>query len=97
MTRARGIAADAYVAENGIEHSGGIIEAAFEAGANWASVSIRDYIATAALQGIGTWTPLEPKAPYHHQPDLKGNDALKARAEWSYRQADAMLKARGIS
>ncbi|TDX72628.1 hypothetical protein EDE05_12849 [Neorhizobium sp. R1-B] len=30
-------AADAYVAEQGIEHSGGIIEAAFEAGALWAS------------------------------------------------------------
>jgi hypothetical protein len=29
-------AADAYVAENGIEHSGGIIEVAFEAGARWA-------------------------------------------------------------
>ena len=30
-----GSAADAYVAEKGIEHSGGIIEAAFEAGARW--------------------------------------------------------------
>jgi hypothetical protein len=29
-------AADAYVAEQGIEHSGGIIEQAFEAGARWA-------------------------------------------------------------
>ncbi|MGR9056101.1 hypothetical protein ACU8NH_09345 [Rhizobium leguminosarum] len=29
-------AADAYVSETGIEHSGGIIEAAFEAGAGWA-------------------------------------------------------------
>lgn len=29
-------AADAYVAKQGIEHSGGIIESAFEAGARWA-------------------------------------------------------------
>lgn len=28
-------AADAYVTEQGIEHSGGIVEAAFEAGAAW--------------------------------------------------------------
>lgn len=32
-------AADAYVAEKGIEHSGGIIEASFEAGARWANES----------------------------------------------------------
>lgn len=30
-------AADAYVAEKGIEHSGGIVEAAFEAGARWSA------------------------------------------------------------
>lgn len=30
------VAAEAYVAEQGIEHSGGIIEQAFEAGAAWA-------------------------------------------------------------
>jgi hypothetical protein len=29
-------AADAYVAEHGVEHSGGIIERAFEAGVLWA-------------------------------------------------------------
>ncbi|UYE95899.1 hypothetical protein KNLIENLN_00087 [Sinorhizobium phage NV1.1.1] len=31
------LAADAYVAEKGIEHSGGIVENAFEAGARWAA------------------------------------------------------------
>ena len=30
-------AAERYVSEGGFEHSGGIIEAAFEAGAQWAS------------------------------------------------------------
>lgn len=30
-------AANAYVAENGFEHSGGVIEIAFEAGARWAT------------------------------------------------------------
>ena len=34
--KAVALAADAYVAESGIEHSGGIIESAFEAGARWA-------------------------------------------------------------
>lgn len=32
------LAADTYVAEKGFEHSGGIIEAAFEAGALWAKL-----------------------------------------------------------
>ncbi len=43
-------AADAYVAEQGIEHSGGLIERAFEAGATWALPQISD-------EAIGTiWT-----------------------------------------
>lgn len=35
-------AADAYVAEQGIEHSGGLIERAFQAGATWALPHISD-------------------------------------------------------
>lgn len=35
-------AADAYVAETGIEYSGGIIETAFEAGARWALHTLKE-------------------------------------------------------
>lgn len=58
-------------------------------------MTLRDYFAAQALIGIGTWMPVETKAPYHHQPDLKSDEVLNARAEWAYRQADAMLRAGG--
>ena len=57
-------------------------------------MDLRDYIAVAALQSMGTWMPIEGKAPYYHTPDLKSDEAMNARARWAYRQADAMLKAR---
>jgi hypothetical protein len=53
-------------------------------------MTLRDYFAATVLAGIGTWTPVEP----YFTPDLKSKEALKARAEWAYRQADSMLKAR---
>lgn len=62
-----------------------------------AGMSLRDFFAGQALVSIGAWTPLAPKAPYYHAPDLKSAAALKARAEWSYAQADAMLKARSAN
>ena len=51
-------------------------------------MSLRDYFATAALTGIGTWMPTTSHA------DLTLDWALQLRAEWAYRQADAMLAAR---
>lgn len=50
-------------------------------------MSLRDYIAVAALQGFGTWM-------LGGFGTLSGGDALKARAALAYRQADAMLEAR---
>jgi hypothetical protein len=50
-------------------------------------LDIRDHFALGALDGIGTWMP-------NGFANLNSNDAMKARAEWAYRQADAMLKAR---
>lgn len=62
----------------------------------WATgMTLRDYFAAQVLVGLGTWMPLESKAPYHHHPDLKSDEAITARAEWAYRQADAMIRARG--
>lgn len=48
-------------------------------------MSLRDWFAGKAMQGIGTWMP--PTG------DSRLNSAatLKARAEWAFRQADAML------
>lgn len=46
-----------------------------------------DAAAFAALQGIGTWMP-------SGFANLRSDEALSARAEWAYRQANAMLKAR---
>lgn len=57
---------------------------------------LRDMFAAQALLGLGTWIPLESKAPYYHQPDLKSDEAITARAVWAYRQADAMLRAREV-
>lgn len=42
-------ASDAYVAEHGIEHSGGIIEQAFEAGARWAALTEAQVYAEAGV------------------------------------------------
>lgn len=53
---------------------------------------MRDEMAMAALQGIGTWMPIPMEDS--HLVDLKSSYALKARAEWAYCQADAMFEAR---
>ena len=52
-------------------------------------MNLRDYFAAQALAGVGTWIPSD--AGGH----LGMSHALKARAEWAYRQADALLAARG--
>ena len=53
---------------------------------------LRDEMAMAALVSIGTWAP-EPTAGRPHQ-DLTWGNAMADRAEWAYRQADAMMEAR---
>ena len=54
-------------------------------------MSLRDAFAKAAMQGMGTWTPpsTSETSVWLWQPD-----AMKARAEWAYAQADAMLDGR---
>lgn len=47
-------------------------------------MSLRDWFAGQALNGMGTWSPN----------GMPGNH--KARADWAYEQADAMLKAREV-
>lgn len=51
--------------------------------------ALRDQFAMAALTGMGTWMPYSSRAL-----DLTSADAMKARAEWAYLQADAMLRER---
>lgn len=51
-------------------------------------MSLRDYIATAVLAGVGTWTPLLPTGG---GVSLNSAEAMRARAAWAYAQADAML------
>jgi len=55
-------------------------------------MTLRDYIATHILAGVGTWTPLLPTGG---SVALNNSLGLKARASWAYAQADAMLAARG--
>lgn len=50
-------------------------------------LTLRDYFAGQAMQGMGTWSPLAHS-------DLQTPSALQARAEWAYQQADAMLAER---
>lgn len=52
-------------------------------------MSLRDWFAGQALVSIGTWTPL-PQVE-----NLWSEAAMSARANFAYRQADAMLAARG--
>jgi hypothetical protein len=47
---------------------------------------MRDYFAGQALISMGGWTP-------QFISSLDADEALKARAEWAYRQADAMIAA----
>lgn len=54
-------------------------------------MTLRDWFAGQALAGIGTWTP----GSYYV--DLCEGSTKLARARWAYEQADAMLKARGLS
>ena len=53
---------------------------------------LRDEFAMTTLHCIGTWTPTTDQ--YSPEADLKTRQAMKARAEWAYRQADAMMEAR---
>lgn len=48
-------------------------------------MSLRDWFAGQALQGIGVWSPVGPMLN-----DLR---AIESRAEWAYAQADAMIDA----
>lgn len=51
------------------------------------SLSLRDAFAIATLTGLGTWMP-------NGYGNLNTTDSQKARAEFAYAQADAMLAAR---
>lgn len=51
-------------------------------------ISLRDHFASQALIGIGTWMPGGLSL------DLTRPNSLRARAEWAYAQADAMIAAR---
>jgi hypothetical protein len=53
--------------------------------------SARDLFAMAALVGMGTWSPNGDDGISR---GMNTPTAHKNRAEWAYRQADAMLKAR---
>lgn len=53
-----------------------------------AGMTLRDYLAGQALVGIGTWMPNGTSL------SLTTLDNLRARAEWAYAQADAMIVAR---
>lgn len=64
-------------------------------------MTLRDHFAAIALQSIGDWTPWPSGEVSVSQDDpridLRAEEALTARAEWAYRQADAMLKVRANS
>lgn len=47
-------------------------------------MSLRDYFAGQALSGMGSWAP-------QRFTNLNHEDTIRARAEWAYQQADAML------
>lgn len=49
--------------------------------------TLRDQFAAQALIGIGTWIPVPSSM-------LTSTAAMRARADWSYQQADAMLDSR---
>lgn len=70
----------------------GVYEAKREATGISPGMTLRDYFAAKALAGVGTWMPIS--IDDHYLADLKSTHALKVRAEWAYRQADAMLAAR---
>lgn len=53
-------------------------------------MSLRDWLASQALVGLGTWMPV----PTYGHPSLHSPETLKARAEIAYAQADAMIAAR---
>lgn len=53
-----------------------------------AGMTLRDYFAGQALIGIGTWMPGGMSL------DLTRPNSLRARAEWAYAQADAMIATR---
>lgn len=57
---------------------------------DYKGLTARDWFASQALAGIGTWMPV----PSHGTPSLHSVETLKARAEYAYKQADAMLEAR---
>lgn len=51
-------------------------------------LTLRDYFAGQALAGMGQWCP--GLDPYWPNPE----EVCRRKAEWAYRQADAMLEAR---
>ena len=53
---------------------------------------LRDQMAMAALQGMQTWIPPILKTDKDHNTLI-----IEARAEWAYKQADAMLEARKVT
>jgi len=55
-------------------------------------MSLRDYFAAKALASLGDWTPNDDSG---NPPDwTNAAEMRRHRAEWSYKQADAMLAAR---
>lgn len=53
---------------------------------SYTGLTLRDWFAGQALAGVGAWTPLYVA--------LTSDESLAARAEWAYRQSDAMLAER---
>ena len=54
--------------------------------ATYQGMTLRDYFAAQALVAMTTWSPGGGR--------LDQDDGLMERAQWAYRQADAMLKSR---
>jgi hypothetical protein len=54
-------------------------------------MSLRAYAAVAAMQGMGTWMPVDSEGLAHN--NLNHDRALWDRAKWAVRQADALLAA----
>lgn len=58
---------------------------------NMPGMTLRDYFASQALVGMGTWAPNDALGISR---GMTSAEAHKNRAEWAYTQADAMLEAR---
>jgi hypothetical protein len=79
-----------------IEDGGPAFPTSMSAQGPFGGLSIRDWFASQALIGIGTWMPqYRPDGQLVNETGSLCNPGMhRARAEWAYEQADAMLAAR---